>query len=82
MEIELEGAMVIEMIPAKIRVIKRKEQEGRGETSPPKAKEAMREMVANVSQWVNEFQQKKREETTRVLKSLIEPTAQTSGAEA
>ena len=43
--------------------------------------EAAREMVANVTQWVNEFQQKRRSETTRAIKTLFtDRTPQTSKA--
>ena len=45
------------------------------------AKEAARDMVANVSQWVNEFQQKRRSETAQAIKTLFaDPTPQTSKA--
>lgn len=45
------------------------------------AKEAARDMVATVSQWVNEFQQKRRSETAQALKTLFpDPTPQTSKA--
>jgi hypothetical protein len=47
----------------------------------PSAKEAAREMVATVSQWVNEFQQKRRSETAQAIKTLFaDPTPQTSKA--
>jgi hypothetical protein len=43
--------------------------------------EAARDMVATVSQWVNEFQQKRRMETAQAIKSLLsERTPQTSKA--
>lgn len=43
--------------------------------------EAARDMVATVSQWVNEFQQKRRSETAQALKTLFpDPTPQTSKA--
>jgi hypothetical protein len=35
------------------------------------AKEAARDMVATVSQWVNEFQQKRRSETAQAIKTLF-----------
>ncbi|HEX3559729.1 MAG TPA: hypothetical protein VHU19_11030 [Pyrinomonadaceae bacterium] len=35
------------------------------------AQETAREMVATVTQWVNEFQQKRRVETTRAIKTLL-----------
>ncbi|HWS88818.1 MAG TPA: hypothetical protein VN282_17720 [Pyrinomonadaceae bacterium] len=45
------------------------------------AKEAAREMVATVSQWVNEFQQKRRSETAQAIKTLFaDATPQTSKA--
>ena len=45
------------------------------------AKEAARDMVATVSQWVNEFQQKRRSETAQAIKTLFsDPTPQTSKA--
>ena len=45
------------------------------------AKEAARDMVATVSQWVNEFQQKRRSETAQAIKTLFsDTTPQTSKA--
>jgi uncharacterized membrane-anchored protein len=45
------------------------------------AQETAREMVATVTQWVNEFQQKRRVETTRAIKTLFtDTTPQTSKA--
>ena len=45
------------------------------------AKEAARDMVATVSQWVNEFHQKRRSETAQAIKTLFaDPTPQTSKA--
>jgi hypothetical protein len=45
------------------------------------AQEAARDMVANVSQWVNEFQQKRRAETAHAFKTLLgDPTPQTGKA--
>lgn len=45
------------------------------------AKEAARDMVATVSQWVSEFQQKRRSETAQAIKTLFaDPTPQTSKA--
>jgi hypothetical protein len=70
-----------------IRVIKREErsrQKAATEEAVPErksAQEAAREMVANVTQWVNEFQQKRRSETTRAIKTLFtDRTPQTSKA--
>ena len=45
------------------------------------AHEAARDVVATVSEWVNEFQQKRRTETSQALKTLFgETTAQPSKA--
>jgi len=45
------------------------------------AQEAARDMVATVTQWVNEFQQKRRVETTRAIKTLLsDATPQASKA--
>ena len=71
-----------------IKVIKRDErnrqqQPAAAETVAERtsAKEAARDMVATVSQWVNEFQQKRRSETAQAIKTLFaDPTPQTSKA--
>ena len=71
-----------------IKVIKRGERNRQQQTAPAKpatertsAKEAARDMVATVSQWVNEFQQKRRSETAQAIKTLFaDPTPQTSKA--
>jgi len=39
------------------------------------AQEAARDMVATVSQWVNEFQQKRRIETAQAIKTLLSDSA-------
>jgi hypothetical protein len=57
----------------KIKIVK-KEQRNQQESSVQKAagpREAAREMVQNVTNWVNEFQQKRRVETTDAFKSLV-----------
>lgn len=61
----------------RIKIIKRDER-NRQESSPqqaqanrPTAQETAREMVNNVSNWVTEFQQKRRTETSRAFKSLF-----------
>ena len=68
-----------------IKVIKRDERNRQQKAEPvterTSAKEAARDMVANVSQWVNEFQQKRRAETAHAFKTLLgEPTPQTGKA--
>lgn len=63
---------------SRIKVIKRDER-NRQESMPeqaqtnarPSAQETAREMVATVSNWVAEFQQKRRQETSRALKTLF-----------
>lgn len=66
-----------------IRIIKRGERQQQEEhTEKPvkvksnraAAQETAREMVATVSSWVNDFQQKRRTETTRAFKSLFADT--------
>ena len=44
------------------------------------AQEAARDMVANVSQWVNEFQQKRRVETKQAIRKLFNEQPQPSEA--
>ena len=69
-----------------IKIIKRDErnrQPAAPEESAPKksTQEAARDMVATVSQWVNEFQQKRRVETARAIKTLLsDAVPQTSKA--
>ncbi len=59
---------------AKIKVVKRKDvgivkKVNKNETKV--TKETAREMVTNVSSWVNDFQKRKREETKIALESLF-----------
>jgi hypothetical protein len=71
-----------------IKVIKRGERKAQPdpttrqssvEKKTPQA--AARDMVATVTEWVNEFQQKRRIETKQALKTLLsETTPQTSKA--
>ena len=69
-----------------IKVIKREERNRQQQTAAevaerPTAKETARDMVATVSQWVNEFQQKRRSETAQAIKTLFpDTTPQTSKA--
>jgi hypothetical protein len=70
-----------------IKVIKRDErtrkQQATEEVVPERksTQESARDMVATVSQWVNEFQQKRRSETANAIKTLFtDPTPQTSKA--
>ena len=72
-----------------IKIIKRGERLRQQQQQPAEepvqerksAQEAARDMVATVSQWVNEFQQKRRMETAHAIKSLLSETGpQTSKA--
>jgi hypothetical protein len=71
-----------------IKIIKRDERNRQQQPATAEAvaerktpQEAARDMVANVSQWVNEFQQKRRSETAQAIKTLFtDPTPQTSKA--
>ena len=65
-----------------IKIIKRGErarqqqpavEEAAAEKKSPQ--EAARDMVATVSQWVNEFQQKRRMETAQAIKTLLSDSA-------
>ena len=62
---------------APIKIIKRNERgrtEKRAEakdTNKKSAQEAAREMVNTVSNWVNEFQHKRRAETSKAIKTLF-----------
>ena len=63
-----------------IKIIKRKERAAQVAASEEvavkkTAPEAARDMVATVSEWVSEFQQRRREETTQALKMLTSSTA-------
>lgn len=65
-----------------IKVIK-KEERKRKEATVPKgagAREAAREMVQNVTNWVNELHQKQRVETSEALKLLLSETPRPSEA--
>ena len=70
-----------------IKIIKRGEKVSRQQQQQPEApvqerksaQEAARDMVATVSQWVNEFQQKRRMETAQAIKSLLSETAPQAG---
>jgi hypothetical protein len=71
---------------APIKIIKRNERsraEGSGQTETVNKKSAQvaaREMVSTVSNWVNEFQQKRRAETTKAIKTLFPEPPQPSEA--
>jgi hypothetical protein len=65
-----------------IKIIKKNER-NRKESSvnkPAGAREAAREMVQTVTNWVNDLQQTKRQETAEALKMLLSETPRTSEA--
>ena len=67
-----------------IKVIKRDERD-RQENAEKKstresAQETARDMVATVTNWVNEFQQKRRAETSQAIKTLLTKPPQPSEA--
>ena len=67
---------------AKIKVIKKKEL--KNTETPVKIKKnskqvAAREMVSTVSNWVSDFQNRKREETKKAIENFFSNQPQTSG---
>ena len=63
-----------------IKIIKRGERAVEKTTPPQEAvnkstKESARDMVATVSSWVSEFQQRRRNETAQAIKTLFADTA-------
>ncbi|HEY0406125.1 MAG TPA: hypothetical protein VGC89_10380 [Pyrinomonadaceae bacterium] len=60
-----------------IKVIKRDErnrqekEEASAKIPRPSAQETVRDMASTVANWVSEFQQKRRTETTRAIKNLF-----------
>lgn len=67
---------------AKIKVIKKAEQVKTEETvvqENKSTKEAAREIVSTVTNWVNEFQQRRRSDTHQAIEKLFSSNAQTSG---
>jgi hypothetical protein len=69
----------------RIKIIKREErnrQEHPEQAEPkrPTAQETARDMVSTVTNWVTEFQQKRRTETSRALKTLFPEPAQPTEA--
>ena len=71
---------------APIKIIKRndrnrlKESVEAKDTSKKSAQDTARDMVNTVSNWVNEFQQKRRAETTKAIKTLFPEPPQPSEA--
>jgi hypothetical protein len=63
-----------------IKIIKRGERNRQAEAAEKpavekkSAQEAARDIVATVTEWVNEFQQKRRVETRQAIKTLLSET--------
>lgn len=66
---------------AKIKVIKKGELKTveKPIVAEKKSKQAAREMVSTVSTWVNEFQQRRRDETKQAIEKFFTPQPQTNG---
>ncbi len=67
---------------AKIKIIRRKDLsnlEKVKETDEREKNQAAREVVSNVSSWVNDLQRRKREETKAAIESLFPKQPQTDG---
>jgi uncharacterized membrane-anchored protein len=71
---------------AKIKVIKKSEMKMADKPAKPAVVQknstqvAAREMVSTVSNWVNDFQQRKREETRQAFEKFLTPQPQKCGA--
>src|SRR5947209_18129479 len=63
-----------------IKVVKKAERNRHQDDAPKAAgaRETARDMVKTVTNWVNEFQQKRRTDTTDALKSLLSETPRPS----
>ena len=72
------------IVKGKIKVIKKGELTNtvKVEKTVPldkKPTQAAREMVSNVTSWVTEFQQRRREETKQAFEKFLTPNPQTNG---
>ena len=72
-------------VKGKIKVIKKSELTNTAKVEKPvviekKPTQAAREMVSNVTNWVTEFQQRRREETKQAFENFLAPRPQTNGA--
>ncbi|MDQ3179804.1 MAG: hypothetical protein M3Q33_04715 [Acidobacteriota bacterium] len=68
---------------AKIKVIKKGEIKITDipvEVNKKNKQESAREMVSNVTTWVNDFQQRRREETKQAIEKFFTNKPQTNGA--
>ena len=65
-----------------IKIIKRDERNKQEKSAEPSktTRETAHDMVSTVTNWVSEFQQKRRAETSQALKTLFPETPRTSEA--
>ena len=59
------------MSEKKIKIVKRAERVNRKPNKSKAARKSARGMVDTVGNWVNEFQQRQRDETAKAIESLI-----------
>ena len=59
------------MSEKKVKVVKRAERVNRKPNKSKVARKSARGMVDTVSNWVNEFQQRQRDDTAKAIESLI-----------
>ena len=59
------------MSEKKVKIVKRAERVNRKPAKSKVARKSARVMVDTVSNWVNEFQQRQREETAKAVENLI-----------
>ncbi len=64
---------------SQIKVIKRSQQSPKSVIKTKSPQTAAREMVSTVTEWVTEFQQKRREETQEALNKFFPQTSTSNG---
>jgi hypothetical protein len=63
-------------VKGKIKIIKKNEQRPAAPAAAPTERATAREMVTTVSTWVNDFQQRRRDETKQALELLFSQQSQ------
>jgi len=64
------------MSEKKVKIVKRAERVNRKPNKTKAARKSARDMVDTVGNWVNEFQQRQRDEATKAIESLIRSRGQ------
>lgn len=59
------------MSEKKVKIVKRAERVKRKPNKSKAARKSATDMVSTVTSWVNEFQQRQREETAKAVENLI-----------